>query len=116
MDFRVPSALGLIFILSRRRCSQPHQVFELTVNSEFFKYEKYEEHGLDEAAGHLWQMLCFTGEGFEPEQLQASELAGKYFDSTCALSRCIQRTLGAHPCVFVARSAQIASAAIQEPF
>ena len=67
----------------------------MVVGRGLFEYQKYEEHGLDEAAGHLWQMMCFMGEDFEPEQLQVSKRAGEYFDSTCALSCfffcCIQR-------------------------
>ena len=58
----------------------------MVVGRGLFEYKKYEEHGLDEEAGHLWQMMCFTGEDFEPEQLQMSALAGEYFDSACALS------------------------------
>ncbi|KIM84915.1 hypothetical protein PILCRDRAFT_817739 [Piloderma croceum F 1598] len=37
-------------------------VFELIVNSDLFKYEAYEQYGLDAPTGHLWQMMCFTGE------------------------------------------------------
>ena len=59
------------------------QVFELAVGRELFEYTAYEKHGLDAPAGHLWQMMCFTGERFTPEQLQASDLAAQYFDSTC---------------------------------
>lgn len=60
------------------------QVFELVIGRELFEYKAYEKHNLDAPSGHLWQMMCFTGEGFRPEQLQASELADQYFDSTCS--------------------------------
>jgi len=48
-----------------------------------FEYEAYENYGLDAESGLLWQMMCFTGEQFTPEQLQASRLASVYFDETC---------------------------------
>jgi len=50
-----------------------------------FEYEAYENYGLDAESGLLWQMMCFTGEQFTPEQLQASRLASVYFDETCDL-------------------------------
>jgi len=60
------------------------QVFELVVNSDLFKYEAYEQYGLDAPAGHLWQMMCFTGERFTPEQLNLSDFSDHYFDNTCS--------------------------------
>ncbi len=59
-------------------------MFELVVGRELFEYTAYEKYDLDAPAGHLWQMMCFTGERFMPEQLQASDLAAQYFDSTCS--------------------------------
>ncbi|OCH87802.1 kinase-like protein [Obba rivulosa] len=61
------------------------KVFETVVRREFFKHEAYPDHGLDEEVGHLWQILCFTGERFSPEQLQASHRAPEFFDYTCRL-------------------------------
>jgi serine/threonine-protein kinase SRPK3 len=60
------------------------QVFELVVNNDLFMYEAYEQYGLDAPAGHLWQMMCFTGERFTPEQLDSSDFADQYFDNTCS--------------------------------
>ena len=60
------------------------QVFELVVGRELFEYKAYEKYDLDAPAAHLWQMVCFIGERFTPEQLQASDLAAQYFDSTCS--------------------------------
>jgi serine/threonine-protein kinase SRPK3 len=50
---------------------------------KLFEYAAYEQHGLDAESGLLWQMMCFTGEQFTPEQLQASFLSSMYFDETC---------------------------------
>jgi serine/threonine-protein kinase SRPK3 len=50
------------------------------VCSLLFRYEAYPAHGLDEAGGLLWQMMCFTGETFKPEQLEASKRASMYFN------------------------------------
>jgi hypothetical protein len=60
-----------------------NQVFEIVVCRKLFEYEAYENYGLDAESGLLWQMMCFTGEQFTPEQLQASRLASVYFDETC---------------------------------
>jgi len=60
-------------------------VFEIVVCRKLFEYEAYENYGLDAESGLLWQMMCFTGEQFTPEQLQASRLASVYFDETCDL-------------------------------
>lgn len=62
------------------------QVFELIVNSDLFKYEAYEKYSLDAPAGHLWQMMCFTGERFTPEQLDSSDFADEYLTIFVRLS------------------------------
>jgi hypothetical protein len=45
-----------------------------------FEYKHYPEHRLDEAGGHLWQMLCFTRERMTREQVMSSKLGAQYFD------------------------------------
>jgi hypothetical protein len=62
------------------------QVFEILVGRHLFEYVAYPKYNLDAPAGHLWQMMCFTGERFMPEQLDRSDLATQYFDSTCLSS------------------------------
>ena len=62
------------------------QAFEFVTGAGLFEYQPYDQHGLDAAGGHLWQMMCFTGERFTPEQLQASTNASQYFDATTCLS------------------------------
>jgi peroxiredoxin family protein len=62
------------------------QVFELVVGRHLFEYVAYPKYNLDAPAGHLWQMMCFTGERFMPEQLDRSDLATQYFDNTCLSS------------------------------
>jgi len=62
------------------------QVFEIVVSRKLFEYAAYKEHGLDAESGLLWQIMCFTGEEFMPEQLQVSRIASNYFDETCASS------------------------------
>ncbi|KAK0234920.1 kinase-like domain-containing protein [Armillaria nabsnona] len=57
-------------------------VFELITGHNLFEYVPYPDRGLDAAAGHLWQMICFTGEGFEPKQLKWSQRATQYFERT----------------------------------
>lgn len=56
--------------------------FEFVTGAGLFEYQPYEQQGLDAPGGHLWQMMCFTGERFTPEQLQASTNASQYFDPT----------------------------------
>ncbi len=58
------------------------QVFELITGQNLFEYVPYPDRGLDAAAGHLWQMICFTGEEFEPKQLRWSQRAIQYFERT----------------------------------
>jgi hypothetical protein len=56
------------------------QIFELTIGGALFEYKPYAERGLDEATGHLWQMLCFTRERMTREQVTSSKLGAQYFD------------------------------------
>ncbi|KAF8578444.1 kinase-like protein [Ramaria rubella] len=60
-------------------------VFELITGSSLFKYEAHPRLNLDKPEFLLYTMICYTGEDFEPSQLAASPLAGKFFDSTCNL-------------------------------
>ncbi|KAF8885738.1 kinase-like domain-containing protein [Infundibulicybe gibba] len=60
-------------------------VFELVIGRRLFKYEPYEKYGLDEDSNILYQMMCYTCESFEPEQLTASSLAANFFNPTCDL-------------------------------
>lgn len=62
------------------------QAFEFVTGAGLFEYQPYEQQGLDAPGGHLWQMMCFTGERFTPEQLQASTNASQYFDPTTCSS------------------------------
>lgn len=57
-------------------------VFELITGQNLSEYVPYPDRGLDAAAGHLWQMMCFTGEEFEPKQLSWSHRAMQYFEET----------------------------------
>ncbi len=72
--------------LFRSLCQATHlafpQVFELITGHNLFEYVPYPDRGLDAAAGHLWQMICFTSEEFEPKQLRWSQRAIQYFERT----------------------------------
>ncbi|KAK0500142.1 hypothetical protein EDD18DRAFT_1307649 [Armillaria luteobubalina] len=64
------------------------RVFELITGQNLFKYEPYPDRSLDAAAGHLWQMICFTGKKFQPKQLSWSHRATQYYEkTTCMLSQ-----------------------------
>jgi serine/threonine protein kinase len=43
---------------------------------------------LDETENMLYQMILYTGGGFDAAQLQASPKAPEYFNSNCKLSSC----------------------------
>ena len=60
-------------------------MFELTTRLALYKYEPLvlESVELDEVEHVLYQMMLFTGEDFEPEQLRVSGRAAEYFDNTC---------------------------------
>ncbi|KAK0215175.1 kinase-like protein [Armillaria nabsnona] len=60
-------------------------IFELITGGALFKYVLCPKFGLDEPNFMLYQMICYTGEDFGSQQLSASPLAGKFFDSTCNL-------------------------------
>lgn len=60
------------------------QIFELTTKRELYRYEPGRT--LDSVEHMLYQMMLFTGEDFEPEQLRVSKLAAQYFDNTCTYS------------------------------
>ncbi|KIM83661.1 hypothetical protein PILCRDRAFT_97149 [Piloderma croceum F 1598] len=60
-------------------------VFEFVIGCNLFEYRADLKYNLDAPAGHLWQMMCFTGEQFMPKQLKWSNLGTQYFDSTCNL-------------------------------
>ncbi|PBK66027.1 kinase-like protein [Armillaria solidipes] len=63
-------------------------IFELITGHNLFEYVPYPDHDLDAAAGHLWQMICFTDDEFEPKQLSWSQRATQYFErTTCYLKQ-----------------------------
>lgn len=61
------------------------QVFELITGQNLFKYEPYPDRSLDAAAGHLWQMICFTGKKFQPKRLSWSHRATQYYEKTTCM-------------------------------
>lgn len=59
------------------------QIYEIAIGKPLFRYKPNPTHKLDEVESMLHQMLCFTGEDFEPEQLMSYKKAPTYIDTTC---------------------------------
>src|SRR5882762_1403968 len=85
-SYVTPPLISLLFHPYNNIPNIPRQVFELLVPSPLFQYKPREDYNLDAPTAHLWQMMVFTGERFTAEQLQASNDADLYFDSTCSSS------------------------------
>jgi len=67
-------------------------IYEIAIGKLLFRYKSNPTHKLDEVESMLHQMLCFTGEDFEAEQLMSYRRASTYIDTTCNLRK--------HPVLF----------------
>ncbi|EJD48978.1 kinase-like protein [Auricularia subglabra TFB-10046 SS5] len=57
--------------------------YDLITSHGLFKYQVNSKWDLTEDENMLYQMMCLTGEDFEPPQLQASPLAPEFFTAQC---------------------------------
>lgn len=62
----------------------PCKVFEFVTGQALFKIVPQPARSLDEIESILYQMMCYTMDGFKPHILQYARRGGDYFAPTCA--------------------------------
>ncbi|KAK0212731.1 hypothetical protein DFS33DRAFT_1370250 [Desarmillaria ectypa] len=77
-DYEYPCALRALEIILHGPWNQRVDIWTFGCLHVF----KLPDRGLDAAAGHLWQMISFTGKDFEPKRLSWSHRAIQYFEKT----------------------------------
>jgi hypothetical protein len=76
--------LGIGILLHKCRIDMySPQIYEIAIGKPLFQYKANQTRRLDEVEAMFYQMMCFSCEKFEPEQLQHAKMASKYFESTC---------------------------------